>query len=711
MSGRSGNGKKLIQGLMVGLAGAFLALFLWAMGWLDSLEAKTWDLRATLMAKPGKATDDIRLILVDQTSLDWGKEVNGLPWPWPREVFGAIIDYCRRCEAKALAIDVLFSEFSGFGVEDDEKLGASISTFGKLACSMFSGNVHGSETRWPTNLPAHDFPIIGLRAWITQSRSEGIVFKRASFPIPEVAENAALLCNVHLDPDPDGIYRRAKLFSVFNNRTLPSLAVGTYLAANPGERMYIGPGHLTIGRRSIPIDEQGNTILRYRGPVRTHKAYTAAQVLQSEIRILESEDQTIRDKSAFKDKYVLLGYSAPGLYEDRPAPVGRIYPGVEIHATVLDNLLSDDFIRMTPAWLTIMLVFVLAFVHAAHATFFGGPVRIVAVSTMFISLPVLLAIGSYVKGFWLPVAVFEMAAVATMVFSLVVNYATEGRQKRFIKNAFRQYLHHEVIEQIIQYPERLKLGGERRVLSIFFSDLQGFTSISESLAPEELTVLLNDYLSAMTDIVMEEGGTIDKYEGDAIIAFWNAPLEVSKHALRAVQGALRCQAKLAEMRPAFYERIGKEMLMRIGINTGPAVVGNFGSKTKFDYTMLGDAVNLASRLEGTNKRFGIYTMISQSTREQIGDEFAVREVARVAVAGRRQHVTVYEPMFWKEYGARREILDSFSGGLDYFYKGHFSKAQEVFSVIQDLDPVSDAYEKKCKALIDQSPKDWDGVWE
>ncbi len=235
-----------------------------------------------------------------------------------------------------------------------------------------------------------------------------------------------------------------------------------------------------------------------------------------------------------------------------------------------------------------------------------------------VGLPVAGALVAYEGGFWLPLMVQEAAVILAVAMGLLVNYATEGRQKKFIKNAFKQYLSPAVIEQLIQHPERLQLGGERKVLSIFFSDLQGFTSISEGLAPEDLTVLLNEYLSAMTDIIQAEGGTVDKYEGDAIIAFWNAPLDIPDHAQRVVRAALECQRTLAEMRPAIRSRIGKDLLMRIGINTGPAVVGNLGSHTRFDYTMLGDAVNLAARLEGANKEFGTYTMISQATRDLIG---------------------------------------------------------------------------------------------
>ncbi len=291
-----------------------------------------------------------------------------------------------------------------------------------------------------------------------------------------------------------------------------------------------------------------------------------------------------------------------------------------------------------------------------------------------------------------------------------MNYITEGRQKRFIKDAFRQYLSPVFIEQLIQNPERLKLGGERKVLSIFFSDLQGFTSISEKLDPEELTILLNEYLTEMTVIIQEEGGTVDKYEGDAIIAFWNAPIDVDNHAVKIVRASLRCQERLAEMRPGIRELIGMNLMMRIGINTGPAVVGNMGSRTRFDYTMLGDSVNLAARLEGTNKQFGTYTMISQFTKEQAGNEFAFREIARVTVVGKQKPVTVYEPMFWDEYEAVKDILDQFAKGLELFYSGSFKQAREVFASIRDIDPPGAAYEEKCKILADSSPKNWRGVW-
>ena len=249
-----------------------------------------------------------------------------------------------------------------------------------------------------------------------------------------------------------------------------------------------------------------------------------------------------------------------------------------------------------------------------------------------------------------------------------------------------------------------------RELSIFFSDIQGFTGISERLSPQELTALLNDYLTAMTDIILSEGGTIDKYEGDAIIAFWNAPLDVPDHAICAIRAALRCGRKLIELRPGFKERVGRDIFARIGINTGPVVVGNMGSNQRFDYTFLGDAGNLASRLEGINKQFGTFVMTSEYTRSRLQGEFAARELSLVRVVGRAEPVRVYEPMFKDDYEAKAEVMQTFAEALAKFYEGDFPAALKSFETISEADPPARVYADKCRILIANPPQQWDGIW-
>ncbi len=727
--------EKIIHFLIAWLGGALIALCLWEMGILETWEAKTWDWRSKILAQKGPATDDICMILVDQNSLDWGREVNEWPWPWPREVFSLVIDFCRRADAKALAMDVLFTESSGFGTYDDAVLGEAFKSYGRVAGALFIGEETGSEISWPSSIPKSGLSVTGFERWKTSLSTEYSIFTKASFPIPEVAMNAAALCNVHLAPDPDGIYRRVRPFDIFDENYILSLGLGSYLSINarggqqstirnespdmalaehlfqiPREkRIEAQPGGFIIDDRWVPTDGSGNVILRYRGAAGTHKAYSAASVIQSELRIRSGEKPVI-DPSLFRDKYLFFGYSAPGLYDLRPSPISGIYPGIEIHATMLDNFLSNDFMREIPyLWSVFTFLFFTA-ICAAALIFLNNLLLIMGGGAILLSLPVLFSLFLYMKGFWLSVVACEVAVLNTIFLIMAIKYATEGRQKRFIKSAFQQYISPVVIDRIIANPDLLELGGTLRTLSIFFSDLESFTSISEKLKPDDLAKFLNEYLTAMTDIIIEEGGTVDKYEGDAIIAFWNAPLDEPDHALKCVRAALRCQRELARMRPGFREKLGRDLKMRIGINTGDAVVGNFGSKIKFDYTILGDAVNLAARLEGNNKEFGTYTMVSHATRIAAGNAFMFRKLACITVVGRGEPVDVYEPMFQKEYSRRRDLFRDFDQGCNLFYKGNFEDAEKIFIALKNSDPVSEKYALRCRELIDNPPPKWDGVW-
>jgi adenylate cyclase len=316
-----------------------------------------------------------------------------------------------------------------------------------------------------------------------------------------------------------------------------------------------------------------------------------------------------------------------------------------------------------------------------------------------------------------------LGTLTAFLAAALYNYTTEGSQKRFIKSAFSQYLSPAVIEQLLDNPSLLSLGGERREISIFFSDVQGFTTISENLDPARLTELLNDYLSFMTDTILDTGGTIDKYEGDAIIAFWNAPVSFGDHAARALEASMRCQEKLAERQDFFAEKYGCRLFTRIGLNTGYAVVGNMGSGKRFDYTMLGDSVNLAARLEGLNKQFGTYLMCTEATFNQArkaaeGDgkntvsrrAFYGRKLAQVAVVGKKEAVTVYEPMPEAAYRNREAALRRFDSARDLFYQGRFAEALPHFEDLAGQDQPSRFYAEQCRYYLEQ-PAQWRGFWQ
>jgi adenylate cyclase len=714
--------RKTLLGLALGAGAALLSLLLWFHGVLDRWEFTTWAWRVELLARPGPATPKVKVILLDQASLDWGEEANGWSWPWPREVYAPLIDFCRRGGARAIIFDVLFTEPSVYGVGDDEKLAAAIRQAPAFVAPLSLGAEAGTSLAWPPEVPYRALRFADADQDPVRSTLQHLSVPRCTFPIPEVATSATLLANVAGDPDADGNYRRASLFRVFDGHAIPSLGLAGYLAGGgPGvhdsdlpdgllNSAWLANGWFGLGPHRFSVDSEQRIILRYRGPSGTHETYSAAAVIQSELRLREGGGQApvIRDPTVFKDCYVLFGFSAPGLMDLRPTPVSRVYPGVELHATMLDNLLSYDFLCDPPQPLVVLTVMLLALlsaltvVHSRRARYsvlaFGG----------FLPIPAILGIAAYQAGFWWPVIVTEGAVGVSLVAALGLNYATEGRLKAYYKHAFKHYLSPVVIERLLEDPARLQLGGERRELSIFFSDLEGFSTISERLDPQNLANLLNDFLTEMTDIILEEEGTVDKYEGDAIIAFWNAPLDQPDHALRACRAALRCQRRLQERGQEFQQRAGVPLRMRIGINTGDVNVGNFGSRQRFDYTVLGDAANLASRLEGANKAFGTATMVAESTWVQTAGEIPGREIGQVRVVGRRTPVRVFEPLSL-DGPVAAEQLQTFQQGLRDCGAGRWAEALEAFATL-DQDPLAQRYAERCRALLADPAASWDGIW-
>ncbi|WP_316896621.1 adenylate/guanylate cyclase domain-containing protein [Pseudodesulfovibrio indicus] len=693
------NLRKILAGAVIGLVGGCLALAAGGLGLLRTTEDLTYDFRARTLARPGAASDDVRLVLLDQKSLDWAKESFGLGWPWPRQAYVPLVEFCKRAGVASLSFDVVFTEPSVYGVGDDDVLRGALADLGCAVLAADFARADGSSPDWPPHVPKPAFPVTG-NAPLVESRV-------ATFPIPDLTGGLIPVGNVNVAPDADTVYRRFPLLVRFHGRIVPSLPLAGLMAAGP-QPVSLAPGELAVGHAAAPLTEDGRVVLNYR-PKGTFTTYSAAALMESGMRLAEGGEPVV-DPADLKGKHVFFGFSATGLLDLRPTPMGGVSPGVLVNATALDNLLSGDFLRMAPAGFDAAMVLLFSVLAGISVTAISGLWTTVAASGAVLAGPVLLSTAAYIQGIWAAMAAPLAGCLVSLFLAGAWKYATEGRQKQFIKSAFKQYLSPKVIDQLLQHPDRLTLGGERRELTIFFSDLQGFTSISEKLTPEQLTSVLNDYLTAMTDIIHRFGGTVDKYEGDAIIAFWNAPVDQPDHALLGVSAALACQEKLAEMRPELLDRTGSEFHMRIGLNTGPAVVGNLGSRERFDYTMLGDAVNLAARLESINKQFGTYTMISRSTLEGLDGRIPARELSCLRVVGKKEAITVFEPMTEVEQERRKDALAAFGLGLARFYAGDFADAAEQFSALADKDPAADRYAAKCRELMADPPPEWDGVW-
>ncbi len=666
---------------------------------VEQWEYTTWSWRQKMLAKPSPATDKIKIILLDQASLDWGASVNGLSWPWPREVYALMLNFLHRAGAKVVALDVIYSEASVYGVEDDQQFASAIN--GRpVILGTFLGQQKQKQTKWPQQAPPSPIKLINKSL---KNSASGL---QATFPIPPLAKVAPMLAHVNETPDSDGVFRRLSLFHIFDEQVLPTMGLGAFLFDKTDKSIKINDGFLVAGQK-LNIDQQNRVTLKFRGPSGTHQSFNMAAIIQAELRLQSGEISPI-DLSIFKDKYVFFGFSAPGLKDLRPTPISGDYSGVEVHATLLDNLLANDAISTVPNWFFLIFCFLLALLTSYTVISSKRLLYIVFTSLIFIVIPLIIAFACYEYNYWWNLVSSEFIVIFSLLNSISLIYFLEGKEKRFIRSAFNQYLSVDVITQLLDDPTRLSLGGEKRELSIFFSDIQGFTSISEKLTPEQLVNMLNEYLTDMTDIIMETGGTLDKYEGDAIIAFWNAPVLQQDHAVRICNAVLRCQRKLAERREEFYQRTGSWLHMRIGVHTGEVVVGNFGSTNRFDYTMIGDAANLAARLEGANKFFGSYTMVSEDTWNQAQHAFIGRELGTLKVVGRNTPVTVYELLGFKNETLPVEILQ-FNSGQDFYKQGNFKQAAAVFSQLPN-DPVAQVYLKTCLQLQESTPDNWDGVW-
>ncbi|MBW7908295.1 MAG: adenylate/guanylate cyclase domain-containing protein [Kiritimatiellae bacterium] len=701
---------KALQIVALALAATAVAWVAWQRNeWLGESENYAWAWRARTFAAKSPSTDKIKIILLDQASLDWGAEAErGWSWPWPRQIYAALLDFVMRGQPKAVAFDVLFTEPSQYGVEDDESFGEAIRRAPGFIAAVFTGDEVKQTLAWPDWLPRPVQKIEGVEEWLTPAREQRVAMKGAAFAVPEIAGAAPYLGNVSDQLDADGVYRRAGLFAIFDGSVLPTLGFAAYLAGHPEQEARMGERALKLGDATVPLDAQGRVLLRFRGRSGTHPVVSAAAVIQSEMRLQEGAEAPL-DPEMFRDSYVLFGFSAPGLKDLRPTPVEGNYPGVEIHATLLDNLLERDALADAPAVWVVVFTLLLALAGAAGTIASRRAWQSVAAFVVLIPIPWGIGAWAYQAGWWWPILVGEVGVALALVGGVIVNYATEGRQKRFIKSAFKQYLGEAVIDEMIADPSKLSLGGERKELTMFFSDLEKFSSFSEKLEPTQLIDLLNVYLSKMGRVLMEEGGYVDKYIGDAIVAFWNAPVPQSDHARRAIRAALRCQQVLREQQAELSAMAaGMPVRMRIGLNTGDVVIGNMGSQERFNYTMLGDAANLASRLEGANKAFGTFLLVSESTWRAAGDGAWGRELGAIRVVGRKTPVRVYEPLALTRE-ALPNWLPDYEAGLQAVSEKRWADALAQFEKLPD-DAASRAYIRMLRKLVSGEEADWDGVW-
>jgi adenylate cyclase len=670
----------ILHSTALAVAMVILIFFAQSLHTLDILENRLWDLRVSYFSKTTQHDPSIKLILIDQGSLDWAEKNNNLSWPWPREIYSAIVDHCKKGGAKAIIFDMLFTEPSFYGKQDDQRFAFSLKHNNSVGALVLS-STQGESVKWPKELlkPTYQ-PIDSKITNIT-------LHTHASFPTDTIASSFDAFGSVASIPDSDGIIRKTDLIQSFDGFFIPTLSLSGYLLAHPSSTYQFSKKQLCINNQCTPLTSEHKVIINYHGPSQTYTTFNAAAVIESKISEDEEKKKAV-PSNLFKDSYVIIGVSAPGLMDLKSTPIQNVYPGAEIHATILDNLLHNDFISEAPLSITYISLFIFIFFILFGVRYHTS----LWIGLMYPVIALILAIASsiitYYFNIWLNLSIFLFGIALAWIIAFGIKYFHEGAQKRFIKNAFSRYISPQVIDSLIKHPENLKLGGRRETLSILFSDIEGFTAISTHMEPEVLARFLNEYLGLMSDIIMNLGGTIDKYEGDAIIAFWNAPLPQNDHATLAVEATLECQKRLQEHNPHFIERYGYEIKTRFGIHTGEVIIGNLGTEKRFDYTFIGDAGNLASRLESANKQFSTYIMISETTKQLLDERYYCRELGNIGVVGRSHPVRVYEP--WSS-STNSEIFIPYHEALILLYTGHLDEAEEQFHSLASTDAVSKSY--------------------
>jgi len=643
--------RRLARGLAVGAAAAAAVLVLGQTRLMRSAELKTFEERTRAFADPAKASPEIVIAAIDDRSLNELAPTQGR-WPWPRAVHAAALDYLVKYSgAKLVVYDVLFSDPDRNAGGGDAELAAAMAENGHavLPVALSDGGsddrvVVGAETG-ESALPRFALPV--------RAAPRLHDFGAAVTPLPALAAAAAGVGSIALNADADeGVVHREQLLWKHRGRTYPSLAFQAARLVDP--RRYGGPvtaGARTLraGTATVPLDG-GEMLLRWRGRLfegrrQTYPVYSYSRVLLSYEDVYQGRPPTIPPE-AFRGKVVLVAVTAAGAGEvdDLRETLLGPQPGVIIHATALDNLLRGDFLRRAPGWANAGMVVATALAAAAAATLVVSAAGGTLAALLVVLLAAAAAVAAFASGVWLDAAAPALAGVLAYSGAQAANYVTEGRAKRRVRGLMSRYVNPEIVRRLADEDHDLMLGGQRVPLTILFSDIRGFTSLSEKLPAEGVVAMLNEYLGAMTEIVFDHGGTLDKFIGDAVMALWGAPLPAPDHARRAADCALAMMAELERMN-ARWAAAGDSADLRIGIgiNSGEAVVGNIGSlKHKLEYTAIGDAVNLASRLESLNKDMGTTIIISEATRSALGEGYDTAPLREVNVKGKEQAVLVHE---------------------------------------------------------------------
>ncbi len=655
-----------LTALALAVAGA-----LWALAPLEffqRLEQRTVDVRfRNLPAEAQTPSREIVVVEIDEASIALLEPVFGR-WPWPREAHAVFLDYMREAGARLVVFDIQFRErdlqnpdLDQFFVEATEEFGRVIHVLAPLTQTTIA--------ELPSEL-VRDFSIPAAGRFPT--------FSVLAAPYDGLWQAARALGHVAIALDPDGAMRRHFLMIQHSDRLYPSLALAAALELEGVElsELEVGDREVRAGRLSIPLDDGWRLPIWYNGGTGSYsprweaqgqqqQGYDYGHVLYSLQQIQEGEAPVL-DPAVFEGKTVLVGLTGEGLHDvfttpysgaadESGAGLGKM-PGVEINAHVLDSILHGRFLQTPPGWVSVLLMAVLA----------GGVLAPILwmrlwLAGMFavtgLAAYLLLAQAAFARQLHLPVVLVVLGWLAALVLGLSYQYLLEGRAKKQVKETFSRFVSRDVYQKLMDDPSSAELGGRRTNVTVLFSDLRGFTSMSEGRQPEEIVSQLNEYFSAMVEIVFACKGTVDKFVGDMIMALFNTPLADPHHADHAVQCAIRMNRELDRLNERWRAEGKPELAQGIGLNSGEMVAGVVGAQTVRSYTVIGDNVNLGARLESLCKQYSAEIIISEFTLALLEQEYPMQELGEVLVKGKSKPVKIFR-VFYEEGAESREALET-----------------------------------------------------
>jgi adenylate cyclase len=707
------------------------------LGFLEQLENVAYDTRLQLTL-PATVDDRVVIVAIDEASLN---EVGR--WPWSRDVLARMVDQLYdQYDARTVGFDVVFAE-------RDESSGLRV--LQRLADGSLADNADFME-QYRALAPDLDRDRTFARALEERNAVLGFFFRNRVDPdsnatvgmlppalgasgtdglehlpivSPEgyganlpVLQQAAAGGGFFDNPlvGRDGVFRRVPLIQEYAGDLYGLLALETARAALGWPEVELevareGNGYramesVQVGNREIPVDEQGAVLVPYRGPQHSFPYVSAADILDA-----------TADRSILEDRIVLVGATAAGLLDLRSTPVQNVYPGVEVHANIVSGIL-DERIKRRPAYLLGYEFIILAILGIGLTvllpllTPLWLSAAITAITALIVSTNLMAWSGADLV---LPLASPLVLVALLFIFHVAWGFFVETRGKRQLAKLFGQYIPPELVEEMDKAPEEISLAGESREMTVLFSDVRGFTGISENLEPSELTRLMNAFLTPMTRIIHQHRGTIDKYMGDAIMAFWGAPLADPDHARHAVHAAWEMQRTMRALQPEFEREGWPPLEVGIGLNSGLMNVGNMGSEFRMAYTALGDAVNLGSRLEGLTRTYGVAMIVSESTRQAV-PEFEFRELDVVRVKGKDRPVAIHEPIGPIDEVDRqtRKAIKRYHAALGKYRQCDWDAAErEIFSLSREY-PDDRVYAMYLDRIMhfrnNPPPDDWDGVF-